>query len=54
MAGNKKMMSKMMASEKGETKKSEKKEKPKLEKMEKMMGSEKPMPFKRGGKVKGK
>ena len=45
---------KMMKSEKGETMKMEKKESPKFEKKEKKMGTEKPMPFKCGGKVKGK
>ncbi|MFA5976494.1 MAG: hypothetical protein WC859_10085 [Elusimicrobiota bacterium] len=40
--------------EKKETKAMEKKESPKFEKKEKKMGTEKPMPFKCGGKVKGK
>ena len=45
----------MMAKhEKAETKKGEKKESPKFEKRERKMGTEKPMPFKCGGKVKGK
>lgn len=44
----------MMKHEKGETMKMEKKESPKFEKKEKKMGAEKPMPFKCGGKVKGK
>lgn len=54
MASPKKLPPWLAKSEKGETKKAEKKEKPKFEKMEKMMGTEKPMPFKRGGKAKGK
>lgn len=43
---------KMMQSEKGETKKAEKKETRKFEAKEKKMGTEKPMPFKCGGRVK--
>lgn len=42
------------AFEKKETKAMEKKESPKFQKKEKKMGTEKPMPFKCGGKVKGK
>lgn len=53
MAG-KKVSAHSKAFEKKETRAMEKKEKPKFEKMEKMMGTEKPMPFKCGGKVKGK
>lgn len=53
MAG-KKVGTHSKASEKKESRAMEKKEKPKFEKMEKMMGIEKPMPFKFGGKAKGK
>lgn len=53
MAG-KKVSTHSKKPEKKESRMTEKKEKPKLEKMEKMMGTEKPMPFKCGGKVKGK
>ena len=40
--------------EKKESKKSEKKESPMMQKRERKMGTEKPMPFGCGGKVKGK
>ena len=54
MAGKKPMMH-TKASEKKESMKMEKKEKPGFEKRERKMGMEKPMmPFKCGGKVKGK
>jgi len=45
---------KMMKHEKGESMKMEKKERPGFEKKERKMGAEKPMPFKCGGKVKGR
>lgn len=43
-----------MMFEKKETKAMEKKEGKRFEKRERMMGTEKPMPFKCGGNVKGK